>query len=161
MADSPAPYRKLPGRGSGVISIATLWEGDSHLLLVTSCPSGESYRRFFYADIQAMILRRTSRWKITNIILGLVLLAAAAPFLATLQRPGETAVLVVAGIVAGLCAFFLLLNTLLGPTCTLYIQTPIRCEQLPIVRRERQARRVLARLQPLVTAAQPLPGAGV
>lgn len=157
MADSPTPYRKFPGRGSGVISIATLWEGDTHLLLVASWPSGESYRRFFYADIQAIILRRTSRRKITNIVLAVFLLLAAAPFVASFLTETDTAFLVTAGIFAAFAAFFLLVNTLLGPTCTLHIQTPIRCEQLPIVRRDRQARRVLARIQPLVAAAQPLP----
>ena len=90
MADSPAPYRKFPGRGSGVVNVLTLWEGDTHLLLVNSWPTGESYRRFFFADIQAIILRRTKRRLVFNIILGVLLLPSAAPLVfAMFQDSGD------------------------------------------------------------------------
>ena len=152
MAETSAPYRRLPGRGSGLISIGTMWEGETHLLLVTSWPSGESYRRFFFADIQAIIVRRTRRRLVVNCVLAALALLAAVPMLFTPPTPGF---LVFLGIVAGVCGFFLLLNSLLGPTCALHLQTPIQCEQVPVVRRERHVRRFLARLQPRILAAQP------
>lgn len=152
MAKTPAPYRRLPGRGSGLISIATLWECETHLLLVTSWPSGESYRRFFFADIQAIIVRRTRRRLIVNCVLAALALLAAAPLL---FNPPTTSLLVFVGIVSGLGLSFLLLNSLLGPTCTMHLQTPIQCEQVPAVRRARHVRRFLARIQPRILAAQP------
>ena len=155
MADSPAPYRKFPGRGSGVVNVLTLWEGDTHLLLVNSWPTGESYRRFFFADIQAIILRRTKRRLVFNIILGVLLLLSAAPLVfAMFQDSGESGWRVAGGVVAGLFLFFILVNSLLGPACTMHIQTVLQCQRMPTVRRLRRARQILARIQPLIAAAQ-------
>lgn len=155
MTDSPAPYRKFPGRGSHLLSVLTLWEGDTHLLLVTSWPSGESYRRFFFADIQAIILRPTNRRKVFNIVLGVLLLLVATPLVfALLENPDATGWRVAGGIASGLFLLLLLVNSLRGPACTLHIQTAIQCERIPTIRRLRRARQFLARIQPLITAAQ-------
>lgn len=160
MADSPAPYRRFPGRASHVISVLTLWEGDTHLLLVNSWPWGESYRRFFFADIQAVILRRTKRRMVINIVLAGLLFLIAAPLLAAMvQNPGETGWLVSAGVVTGLLLIFLLVNSLRGPGCTMHIQTTLLCDQIPTVRRLRRARQILARIQPRIAAAQNMAGA--
>ncbi len=158
MADSSAPYRKLPGRGSGVIGSTALWEGDTHLLIVKSWPSGESYRRFFFADIQAIILRRTKKRMVINIVLGCILLLYAVPLIVVMiQSPGESGWLVAGGVWAGICLFFMCVNSLLGPACTLHIQTAIQCEPLPTVRRVRRARQLLARVLPRIAAAQAEP----
>ena len=155
MADSPAPYRKLPGRGSGLIGASAVWEGDTHLLIVKSWPSGESYRRFFYADIQAIILRQTKRRMVINIVLGVIFVVAEALLVAAMfESVGESGVLVAGGVLGGICVFFVLVNSLLGPTCTMHIQTAIQCEPLPTVRRQRRARQILTRIQPRIAAAQ-------
>lgn len=147
---TPAPYRKLPGRGAGIVSVATVWEGDTHLLLVTAWPSGESYRRFFYADIQAIITRRTAGRLVINLIAAVFLI----PFALAMLGDAEVGLKVFFGIVAGICFIAILVNSLLGPTCTLQIQTAIQTEKLPNVRRKRAADKLLARLLPLVNAAQ-------
>ena len=158
MADSSAPYRKLPGRGSGVIGSTALWEGDTHLLIVKSWPSGESYRRFFFADIQAIILRRTKQRMVINIVLGILLLLIGVPLAAAMAGdPGESGWTVAGGIVAGVFLVFILINSLLGPACTLTIQTAIQYEPLPTVRRVRRARQLLARVLPRIAAAQAAP----
>ena len=156
MANPPLPYRRIPGRGSGVISFVTLWEGDTHLLQVTSWPAGESYRRFFFADIQALILRHTARRMVLNIILGVFILLSLLPMA---LRVRDEATLITSGVIGACCLIFLLVNSLLGPTCVLQIQTAIQCEKLATVRRQRDARKLLARLQPLIAAAQPQPAA--
>lgn len=165
MANPDRPYRKLQGRGSGVVSFVTLWEGDTHLLQVTSWPSGEGYRRFFYGDIQAIIIRRTSVRLWINIVLGVLALGAAALLASEVGNqkgprfsPDGTAIFWL--IVMGVCVFFMVLNSLFGPTCAMHIQTAIQCEKLPTVRRERAARKVLAKLQPRVIAAQSAATAG-
>ncbi len=156
MADSSAPYRKLPGRASHVISVLTLWEGDTHLLLVNSWPSGESYRRFFFSDIQAIILRRTKRRMVLNIVLGVLLLAVGAPLgFAILENPDATGWRVAGGVATGLGLVLMLINSLRGPACTMHIQTLLACEPIPTVRRLRRARRIIALIQPRITAAQP------
>ena len=157
MADSSAPYRKLPGRGSGVIGSTALWEGDTHLI-VKSWPSGESYRRFFFTDIQAIILRRTKQRMVINIVLGVLLLLIGGPLLAAMiENSGEPGWSAASGIVAGVFGVFILVNSLLGPSCTMHIQTAIQCERLPTVRRVRRARQLLARVLPRIAAAQAAP----
>jgi hypothetical protein len=154
----PAPYRKLLGPAVGVFSTITLWQGASHVLQVTAWPSGESYRRFFYRDIQAIVVRRSNGRMRTNIVLGIISgllvaglgIAAASSGIDTLTDGFA----IFCEIVLGICLLWMLLNTLFGPTCTLHIQTAIQFERLPTVRRERGARKLLARLEPLVTAAQ-------
>lgn len=158
MADSSAPYRKLPGRGSGIIGASTLWEGDSHLLIVKSWPSGESYRRFFFSDIQAIILRRTKQRMVINLVLGILLLVLGAPLAtAMIQGRDPSDWLVTFGIVTAVFVIFILINSLLGPACTLTIQTAIQYERLPAVRRVPRARQLLARVLPRIAAAQAEP----
>lgn len=141
-----------------MIGSTALWEGDTHLLIVKSWPSGESYRRFFFADIQAIILRRTKQRMVINIVLGVLLLLIGGPLLAAMiensSEPGWGAA---GGIVAGVFLVFIVVNSLLGPACTLHIQTAIQCEQLPTVRRVRRARQLLARVLPRIAAAQAAP----
>lgn len=162
MADSSAPYRKLPGRGSGIVGSSTTWEGDSHLLIVKSWPSGESYRRFFYTDIQAIILRRTKRGAFWNWIFA----SFATVFLGMLiygiivERQWDINGLGGFAFILSLTVSWLVLllvNTWLGPTCTLTIQTAIQYEPLPTVRRVRRARQLLARILPRIAAAQTAP----
>jgi hypothetical protein len=49
---------------------------------------------------------------------------------------------------------FLVANLLLGPTCVCHLKTAVQTEELPSLRRLRRARKVLARLRPLIVAAQ-------
>jgi hypothetical protein len=136
--------------------MSTLWEGETHLLLVTSWPSGESYRRFFFADIQALILRRTNRRMVINIVFGAIGLLVVAAFLAGYsQSVREFGLLVAAGIAAGVFLVFILINSVLGATCTLHVQTPIQCEQLTTIRRIPGARELLRRILPRIVTAQP------
>ena len=156
MAEAPAIYKKLPGTGSGALSRTRLWEGPDHLLQVTSWPSGESYRRFFFRDIQAISLRRTARrmWINVGLILGALL--TAGPFLFISSNDSSTQ----AGgaILAGIWLVFILVNTLKGPTCETQIQTAIRAESIPSLTRLGRAEKVLLRIQPHILAAQETPG---
>ncbi len=164
----PARYRKLPGPGIGfgVVSFVTLWQGENHLLQVTSWPSGESYRRFFYRDIQAIVLRRSKGRMRTNIVLGILASLLVLGLAIAFATSGGLDALtdgfpIFCEIVLGICLLWMAVNSLLGPTCTMHIQTAIQFERLPTVRRERGARKLLARLEPLVTAAQAEAAAGM
>jgi hypothetical protein len=46
------------------------------------------------------------------------------------------------------------INAALGPTCSLQVQTAIARHPLPPLNRLRRARKVLARIRPLIVAAQ-------
>ena len=152
MADTPFTYRSLPGRGSSAIARTRLWEGPDHLLFVTSWPTGEGYRRFFFRDIQALVIRRTSRRMWINITLFVLALITVSPILAFSDR--GSASLTASGIVGGFWLLLVLRNSLLGPGCETHIQTAIQTERISSLCRLRTAHKVLARIQPHILAAQ-------
>ena len=45
-------------------------------------------------------------------------------------------------------------NLIKGPTCNCYLRTAVQIKELPSLSRLKRARKVLARLRPLITAAQ-------
>lgn len=171
MARPPNPYTKLPGRGLRKSTFAVsatrcrLWLAADHLLSVDFTVASEEYRRFYFRDIEAFIVRRTAQRQIWNwVLLGLALLTAGplfAWFIAEQKKgaawsfAGESSGQLIAASVA--LAFWLLLiliNTLRGPTCRVHVRTAVQCEPLFSLGRLGVARKVLARIRPLIAAAQ-------
>ncbi len=58
-------YKRLPGGRRGFFRQASLWLGDDHLLAVTGWRFTEDYKRYYYRDIQALVLARAPRWAVT------------------------------------------------------------------------------------------------
>jgi len=128
-----------------------LWLGDDHLLQVESAGGySESYKRFYFRDIQAISAHRTSSWFVTNIILGVF----TALFLLFTLSVSEPAGKITLAIIAGIFGFFLVINLVCGPTCRCFLKTAVHLEELPSLRRRRNAEKVLARLRPLIDGAQ-------
>jgi hypothetical protein len=146
------PYKRLPGRSNGFLNSATLWEADDHLLLVESHRVSESYRRFFYRDIQAVVICRTESGLMMSLVLGLL----AAVLGASGYMVGDVAG-VTMGVFAGVFLLFALLNLLGGPTCRCTLRTAVQTQHLPSLNRLRKARKALARLQPKIAAFQENP----
>ncbi|HEV2695952.1 MAG TPA: hypothetical protein VG347_23900 [Verrucomicrobiae bacterium] len=157
---APVQYVRLPGRGlarKGLSFVAAsrsscrLWLGDDHLLQVESMGGySEGYKRFYFRDIQVFYLHRTRSWFVNNIVLGLLTVL----FLLFAWVVGETGGTITLGVIAGLFGFFMVVNLLRGPTCRCFLKTAVHLEELPSLRRRRNAEKVLARLQPLIEAAQ-------
>jgi hypothetical protein len=87
MADD-ITYKPLPGAGYfGLLSPTRVYLADDHLLGISRVAYQERYLRFYLADIQAIIVRRTQRhvaWTIVlSVMLALVLLLVAAEESAT------------------------------------------------------------------------------
>jgi hypothetical protein len=158
MAAKPKEYQRLPGRGrkrEGFVSFAVsarrtrLWLGRDHLLAVEAQWYAEDYRRFYFRDIQAFIVRKTTRGRTTNLVLAfpaILFLAMALSTTGGLQ--------VFWGILSGVLVLFLLANTLAGPTCVCQLQTAVQTEEMPSLQRLRRARKVTARVRPFIIAAQ-------
>src|SRR5437660_10422801 len=70
MARSAKLYRRLPGRGLVAAQRVQLYQGADHLLQVASTGYSESYRRFYFRDIQAITIQKTQLGKILNGIFG-------------------------------------------------------------------------------------------
>lgn len=165
---TPEPiYRKLPGSGLGWSGLARLWIAEDHLLEVNSLLISERYRRFFLRDISALVIRRTKVWLAWNIVHGVLgfggaLLAGGLWWGSLAADSGAKEFLrVFAVIVAPFASFFLVnffINLFLGPTCRCHLQTTTAgWHALTAPTRLGPARRFLARLTPLIEAAQETP----
>jgi hypothetical protein len=154
MAAKEKEYRSLPGRGVRRHALASatrsrLWLGKDHLLATDAQWYTEEYKRFYFRDIQAVIIRKTDTGKVINAIFGaLTLLTLIA---AVTTSDGFS---IFWWCVAGFFGLVVLINTIFGPTCFTHIRTAVQSEELPSLRRLRRANKVLARLRPLITAAQ-------
>ena len=161
MAAEPTSYIKLPGRGlrRAIAAISAprcrLWLGPDHLLAVESTMASESYRRFYFRDIEGFVIRRTAGRQIWNWALLAGALITAGPFVAVWYSAGESiAPLVVAAVIAAFWLVFILINTFRGPTCQTHVRTAVQLEQLPSLSRLPVALKVLAILRPAIEEAQ-------
>lgn len=144
-----APFR-VGGVWRFAIAQYTLWLGRDHLLRIESTGYSETYKRFYFRDIQAIITRRTSAQMVTNIILAA--LAAALILIGIIE--GEVSVIITFCVIAFVtCLIPLIINLLLGATCTCQIRTAVQTESLPI-RRVGKARKIRNRIRPMIAEAQ-------
>jgi hypothetical protein len=131
-------------------SRSSLWLGKDHLLLVDTEGYTETYKRFYLRDIQAIMLRKNSRQLAFGIVLGAVAALSSLPVLLA----SDEAVKWSFGVIAGIFTIPFLWNLIAGPTCSCCLRTAVQTEELPSVSRIRRARKLLARLRPLVAEAQ-------
>ncbi len=142
-------YKRLPGRQLfRVAGSSSFWMGKDHLLYVENHIFMESYKRFFYNDVQLVTIQRTSLSNLFTIIFCLLL--ALALFVA---MPVDSAN-IPAWFLAGLFTLLLLFNLWLGPTCAFYIQTAVQTVKITPVQRLRTARRVINLIQPHIEQVQ-------
>lgn len=149
MAEASISYKKLEGTGSGAFDYTKLYAGPDHLLQVTSTGYNESYRRFYFRDIQSIRVRKSGGGKTIN---GVLVSLAVIALGIGLSMDGLA--------VVGWCipgAIFLLIlaiNMVRGPTCLCQIQTAVQVRKLPSIKRLRQASKFRDQLRPHIEAAQ-------
>lgn len=169
---SSTPYERLPGTGYkrlvpswvmvllffilGIFVLllrgrrVQLWVGDNHLLLVESDSAKEYYKRFYYRDIQAVMIRRTKEGSIVNGLLGLI----AGLFIYFTTTVADPTAQISLGSIVLLVGLLLVVNVLAGPTCQCQLRTAVNLTELPSLTRVRQARKALAKLRSRIVAAQ-------
>jgi hypothetical protein len=158
MTAAQKEYQRLPGQGTRAFNLdsCTLWLARDHLLSVASTWITERYKRFYFRDIRAIVLCETKTWVALNWVFGLVtlfwLLIASMVF--ANASPGNFAAGVVWTVVAAIFAACFIGNLVAGATCVCEIHTAVQTEILPSLGRVRRARRIIARLKPLIEAAQ-------
>jgi hypothetical protein len=157
-----ARYKRLTrARASGTFAIAfmsrsSLWLGDDHILCVNSTGYSETYKRFYFRDIQSIILCATKRRVVWNWILGILaaLCLARCNFGSLFKGEPHTETMVFLSIAIFGFGIPLLFNNLSGRTCTCQLRTAVQIENLPSLCRVRQTRKVLEKIRPLIAAAQ-------
>jgi hypothetical protein len=144
------------GRGRFTVAFASrqsLWLAKDHLLSIRSNRFIEDYRRFYFRDIQAITLRRTRRRAIWNMVLSLALLVSLASFLSS-PRSILSVDMWPWHLLFAIVSLPLLINNLLGSSCTCYIRTAVQMEELPSMNRVRKVYKILRRIRPLIAGAQ-------
>jgi hypothetical protein len=150
VADARPIYRKLPGRRRGFIISASLWTGADHMLSVRSARFQERYKRFYFRDIQAMVITKVPRFVVSTWV------AAVAVLLLT-------GVLIVRALLPALTGWFWLLPAALAgvwiyisaaQSCTCRLYTAVSREDLPSIYRMWTARKALAVLEQRIAQVQ-------
>ena len=161
MSKTPVLYKRmLPGkakRGFGLTHpmAQRLWLGPDHLLVVNMLYFRERYKRFYFADIQALTITRTTAGMILNVVFGILaalfaLWGAAAYF----TFAWDPVAVVFLGGIAAVFILSMAVNALFGPTCRCFLYTPVHCEELYCLGRLWTARRVKKELCAIAEAAQ-------
>lgn len=147
MEEQHTRYHRLARPTASLVSRHGLWIAPDHLLSVTSTGFTEGYKRFYFKDIQAIVVRETSLWRVMDWILG----ALAILFLVLTALGGALGWSlgpVVADLVACLAfSVALLLSLMSGPTCVCELRTAVQVEHLRCLNRMRKTLRVVDRLR--------------
>lgn len=146
------PYTPMPGRLRGFVRKSSLWEGPDYLLLVRGTRFSEEYRRFYYREIEAIVVQNCARagsfgWWLVSVIAvaGVMGVAAAKSPLGLIGGAGAIALclLVIARLIVAICY-----------SCRCFIQTRVSREELPSLMRRWTADKALARLRIRIKEAQ-------
>ncbi len=145
-------HRRLVGGGLFSVSAgySSLWLGPDHMLCIDVSGVAEEYKRFYYSDIQAIIVKKNWRGLVRNILACLPLLF----FLAVAVFADDTFANIFCGFIALMIGLMLGFNLYLGTTVTTYLRTAVQIEELPSLNTIRRARKAMAKLRPLIAAAQ-------
>src|SRR5688500_6167698 len=147
---SPRLYRRIAATRSFAFAaggMTSLYAATDHLLLRVTSGFVETYRRFYFADIEAITVHTTMRRMVWSFMHGVALLASLLAILLS-GSPHF-----VSGFFAGLFALLLIWNIALGKTCATQLQTRVQKRKLPI-RRLRKALRVIDQLSSKIETAQ-------
>ena len=128
----------------------SLWLGKDHLLQIDSNGYTETYKRFYFRDIQALVFSRTDNWLYQAVVLG----GLACLFVLIAILGGGPVMAWVFGILAAILGLAAGLDLLSGPTAKCYVRTAVQTETLVSLNRVRRARKVFARLRPLISSVQ-------
>ncbi|MFC1857271.1 hypothetical protein ACFL9U_04495 [Thermodesulfobacteriota bacterium] len=151
MTGNPERYKRLSGKKKRFLGFGydQLWLGSDHLLLLDSKYYEEDYKRFYFKDIQSLLVRKTDFGKIQNIFLGLI-----GGFFILIAVATDGGASIFFWVMSGLFFFVLLINTLRGPTCETILQTAVQTEKLLPLDRINNAQKTIIFLRPLIKKFQ-------
>ncbi|NCC51577.1 MAG: hypothetical protein EOM20_10210 [Spartobacteria bacterium] len=150
-------YTRLPGVGQATFGVVTaskssLYLGPDHLLLLFNRGYAEEYKRFYYKDIQALIMQKTPAWKIQNAVLAVM--TAFFGVMALVTRQSDTTWQYITGAMGVTFLIITVCNLFRGVTCRCYLQTAVQTERLFSLHHVRTAQKVFRKLRPVIEAEQ-------
>lgn len=159
MADAALPkLQKLPGFALNVLGVNRAWLAEDHLLVSSSAAAFETYRRYYFREIKAVVVRPTVTGIIWKIILGLLLtgvgIVAVTAWLYDRKRGAVPVGAMVSAGVWLVVAAVLTFQVIRGKTCRVYVQTRAGIERLAAPVRLPAAYKLLAALRPRIAEAQ-------
>lgn len=142
-------YTKICKKRAFVGGFDALWRSSDHLLLVCNNMYTQSYKRFFFSDIQVLFAQVTNRWLHVALGQGFALLFCliCAFFI------DEQVTRFVFWGASGLFLIVLVINLVQGPSCKATIVTKVQSHTLPLVRLNK-AKKVFAILRARIEEAQ-------
>lgn len=154
-------YKQLKLGGAGLLGVSTFWLAADHLLVVEVSGYVEKYRRFYFRDIQALIVQQTSLRLWWSLGLGACIAVLLGILMLVTLGSGSTDTVTVSVFVVFMLCFGvpLLVNILRGPTCTVLVRTAVQTQKIPNLTRRKKAERLVEILKPVITAAQEAPPA--
>jgi len=146
-------YQKLPGARRTPFRKATLWLASDHILSIDSHRFTEEYKRYYFKDIQAIVVRQTTgstaMSKAIDLVVTIILVVLA---LAAWRLESRGA-----AIVGGLILIQFIIIKSLGPRCVCQLITAVSSDKLPSLNRLPTAGKALQIIGPLVQQAQAEP----
>ncbi|MFA6959585.1 MAG: hypothetical protein WC205_02405 [Opitutaceae bacterium] len=148
MARKPKLYQKLVRRRGGVGTYFSLWLASDHVLQVEANLMTERYQRVWLRDVQGFFVRPSleQRWVLLSSLTLLVIFALVAGFV-----DGAAPAFVVLASLSGLVVLY---GLFLARNCHFHVVTAVQKTEWSNVARRRQARKLIARLEPLIREAQ-------
>ena len=161
--NEPGPrYQKFSRLTKAWLKTFRLWLAADHIMEASSLFGVERYRRIYFREVEALIIRTTGDRLTRNVVFGLGAALAIAVAWGTYSpsesaNPGALVAPIAWAFFCGLCLAAVIWNSIAGEGCAFYVQTPAGLVQLRSLRRLPVARRARERLLPLINAAQETP----
>lgn len=145
-----SPYTKLTPRRRTFSGYTQLWLASDHLLLLSNTRLSEQYKRFSFADIQAIVVTRLP----SQIVLQIVMIVAALAWMGLWffvdSKPERWAI----EISGAFALLWPIVDIARGPRCRCVLRTRVSGELLAPVNRTKTADKFLALLRPVIESVQ-------
>ncbi len=145
MAKAETQYERF-ARAQKFHGVASLWFADDHVLLVDKALVTETYKRYYYGDIQAVIIRPTAG----AIVWGIVLAVALGVLMLLAVGRGSPWLSILAALTGAALAW----HIIRGQSCDCYIVTAVSVWLLPALPRVKRARRFVEAISPDIAGIQ-------
>lgn len=147
-------YQPLPGKTGRVLEEQRLFLAEDHLLVTTRSINRETYKRFYFADIQAITIQKTSDGVVANIFLGALAGLFGVLVLSAVLYAWPVFAQIALTVIAALFLGATLLNSAFGPTCKCHILSAVHEEPLRCLGRLYTAQRVVTYLKAIIEGVQ-------